>query len=311
MAEYKIGDFTFESEEEYSKAQKEIKTIKLLKDKYNLEDQRTIKIIVDKFKPETIIGEKFIDKLKNKIEAEDENNLLLNAIDEELSNTKKEDDSSLPSTKNDNNVEPTIQTNRPITVVQSDSSPKDNNTNQQSILNSIRNGILYVVAFIAICSLVGLIEHLFDSSKKSNKNTVNEYSYQEPNDVDYEKLIEERDKANDEYEDFLDSLDEKDERNSSVDISTMDEMRAFTRDSSNIGKIVTIDATVGTIHGDRLDHYYLYTGHKDRQFFYGEGVINNLNLFEGDEIIFTGMYSGFNKTHADEPEFITINIELK
>lgn len=86
MSEYKIGEYTFDSEDEYLAAQKEIKLIKLIKDKYDIEEPRIAAAILTKFKPQTVIGVKFVKKLEKTTASEVE--LTLKEIDKAVSATK-------------------------------------------------------------------------------------------------------------------------------------------------------------------------------------------------------------------------------
>ncbi len=65
MANWKIGNYTFRSQAEYEKAKSELDFIKRANEKYNLNDPQIAGRILAKFKPQTIIGRQFCERLQN------------------------------------------------------------------------------------------------------------------------------------------------------------------------------------------------------------------------------------------------------
>ena len=95
MAEdYRIGRYTFNSEEEYLSAKKEYNTIKVLTDKYNLKDPKVARIILSKFIPKTIFGEKFVEMLRKNCET-DKDDELLESLDEAIKGSDSEKKTSM------------------------------------------------------------------------------------------------------------------------------------------------------------------------------------------------------------------------
>ena len=86
--EYRIGNFIFDSEEEFNKGKKELYLIKTLKNKYDLDDPKIVQIILTKFKPETTIGKQFVTNMQKKV-TEINTDPLLKEIDNALENDVK------------------------------------------------------------------------------------------------------------------------------------------------------------------------------------------------------------------------------
>ena len=95
MAEdYRIGRYTFNSEEEYLSAKKEYNTIKVLTEKYNLKDPKVARIVLSKFTPKTVFGEKFVEMLRKNCES-DKDDELLESLDAAIKESGSEEKSSM------------------------------------------------------------------------------------------------------------------------------------------------------------------------------------------------------------------------
>ena len=64
MAEYKLGKYTFTTEEEYTAAKEDIAFINAVKSKYDLHDEKVKGIILSKYKPKSSIGRDFVNSIK-------------------------------------------------------------------------------------------------------------------------------------------------------------------------------------------------------------------------------------------------------
>ncbi len=80
MSDYRLGNFEFDTEEELAEARKELQLVKAVKDKYDINNTKVAKTIIDKFTPKTIIGHRFCIQLHD-ICAQEENEAILEAID--------------------------------------------------------------------------------------------------------------------------------------------------------------------------------------------------------------------------------------
>lgn len=89
MVDYKLGNFTFSTEEEYQKALKEAKTVKLISERYDISDASKAKVILSKFKAETSIGEAFRRKLKSTCEQAEKEAKLFDEIDSEMERSER------------------------------------------------------------------------------------------------------------------------------------------------------------------------------------------------------------------------------
>ena len=90
MAEYKLGNFEFNTEEELAAAKKELLLIKTVKEKYNVDDVKVARVVISKFAPKTIIGERFVIQLYDRC-AEEDNKSILEAIDNGIKEKKREE----------------------------------------------------------------------------------------------------------------------------------------------------------------------------------------------------------------------------
>ncbi len=72
MAEFKLGNYTFETEEAYNAAQREVSLIRQIKEKYDLSDPKVLDALAGKFKAQTAIGRDFMNTIeKRRMEARD------------------------------------------------------------------------------------------------------------------------------------------------------------------------------------------------------------------------------------------------
>ncbi len=87
MGEYSIGNYKFDSEEEYKAARKDFELIRAIRNKYDLKDPKIVRVILDKYKPQSVIGERFVNYLKDSLPQEKTiiDNKMLEDIDSELS----------------------------------------------------------------------------------------------------------------------------------------------------------------------------------------------------------------------------------
>lgn len=122
MSEYKLGNVSFSSEEEFETAKKELNTIQQIKAKYDVKDPKIAKAIYDKFVPKTKVGEVFQKQLKDVFYVDE---ALLASIDKELSSKKG---SSKPS--------------------------RAHNTSIQSKQGNTKGLIADIVAIVALVSLI-------------------------------------------------------------------------------------------------------------------------------------------------------------
>lgn len=64
MAKYKLGQYTFDNEDDFNKAKEDYAFIKAVKAKYDINNARIREIVLTKFKPKSIIGKQFVEELK-------------------------------------------------------------------------------------------------------------------------------------------------------------------------------------------------------------------------------------------------------
>ncbi len=60
MPEFKLGNYTFATEEELNTAKREVALIKQIREKYDLTNPKVLDAIAVKFKPQTAIGRDFM-----------------------------------------------------------------------------------------------------------------------------------------------------------------------------------------------------------------------------------------------------------
>lgn len=87
MAKYKLENYTFDTEEEYNKAREDQAFIKAVNAKYDINSEKTRKIILEKYKPKSAIGRDFVKKLQE-LDNSSSINDIFDEIDAEIEEEK-------------------------------------------------------------------------------------------------------------------------------------------------------------------------------------------------------------------------------
>ena len=276
MADYKIGQFTFTTEEEYRKAQKEITFIKMVKDKYNIDDAKVARVIIGKFQPETIIGEKFVYRLRKTCEEDD----IFNAIDEELAGSEEDDDERyVQQLLGDYDDEEEINDDVEYRVLETSmTKPSSKKSKPKTSV------ILIVIAILVfVPAAYFLIKDFGPQNKKADKDIYNEkdtYSNREVEQPAQSTGSE------------LNLSKEATDFNDVVYLNNGQEILDFISDENNIGRVAQFEAELLMVWEDEQSYNLAYYGNSQNGLITCEGLVPNVNLDDADYVIFKGKFAG-------------------